>query len=355
MNILVDATLPDIRENFKIPFFKVQTWQTIDELKAKIVQCEGLVCRATLKVDEALLKKTPIQYIATATSGIDHIDTDYLQSRNIRWFDAKGANASSVADYVISTLAYLRLNKLIKGQSVGIIGFGEVGTRVYNRIKSLGYKCYIYDPLTQNKTKDLVEKITELARCDLITIHASYHDREQCPSKNLIDHQFLKHMSSGSIIINAARGGIVNEKDLLHHIPRLKYCTDVFLNEPNINPEVIALSTISTPHIAGHSIEAKKRAMLVIKNKILTHIGCKKNTESLKLDIKRTIPMNDCWEKTVLSFYNPLIETQVMKSKRFDSSQYKDLRKNHNKRHEFNVYSDIRLTPVEKILLGMDE
>lgn len=353
MKLLIDGTLPDVENIFDNPPFEIQIWHNKNELNHLIKNSDILVCRATLQVNQELLETSQVKYVATATSGIDHLDTRYLKLKNIQYFDAKGANANAVADYVISTLAYLRINAILKGKMVGIIGFGEVGSRVYRRLGVIGYECRVFDPFKPIISADYVGSVEQLKSCDLILIHANFHENQPHPSKNLINQPFLNQLKKGTVIVNASRGGIVNETDMLSQIPNLVYCTDVYENEPYISKQIIQSSTICTPHIAGHSIEAKKRALQVIKTKILKAIGFKNSSDSLKFNTIGQLSLGSSWEKGVLSLYDPSIETQSMKKLLPNQNEFARLRSQHSNRHEFCTYDDSMLTNVEKIILGI--
>src|SRR6185437_9999384 len=117
-----------------------------------------------------------IRYVATASSGSDHLDLDYLQSRHIQAFDARGSNADAVGDYVISCLAYLHKLKINTGKLAGIIGMGFVGTNVYKRLKSLGYDIITYDPPKAKIDPQYIsDKLEDLYSCDILFIHAKLH------------------------------------------------------------------------------------------------------------------------------------------------------------------------------------
>ena len=353
MKLLIDGTLPDIDTIFKCSPFEVQIWHNQNELNRFIKNSDVLVCRATLQINQKLLETSQVKYVATATSGIDHLDINYLKSRNIQWFDAKGANANAVADYIISTLAYLRIHAILNGNLVGIIGFGEVGSRVYHRLKAIGYECRVFDPFKPKSSDAFVDSIEPLKSCDLILVHANYHDKQPHPSKDLINQTFLNQLKQGTVIVNASRGGIVNESDLLLKIPNLVYCTDVYENEPNISKQIIESSTICTPHIAGHTIEAKRRALHVIKTKILRTAGFKYSSNSLKFDTVKRLFFGNSWEKKVLSLYDPSIETNTMKKLLPNQDEFTLLRSQHSNRHEFCTYDDSMLTNIEKTILGI--
>lgn len=333
MNILADASLPGLDVAFPSPF-NLSTYNSPEEIPSLLTGKDVLLCRSTLKVNSALLKNSTLQYVATASSGSDHLDKVCLKEKNIQLIDAKGCNAIAVADYVISCLAYLDKNRLVKGKKAGIIGMGHVGTKVYDRLNALNFELISYDPLKENiRHTDL----SALFECDIICIHAELHNNAPYPSLNLLDKTTLQMLKPGCIIINAARGGIVNEMDLLNQ-PSIIYCTDVYLNEPEINQLIIDRATLCTPHIAGHSIEGKYTAIELI-SKQLHHLKGLQPPQYVKafLSTKADYQSQQTWQDLALSLYNPVTETSALKKAADKKSAFLSLRQQHQNRHDFPV------------------
>jgi len=139
MNILADATLPGLDEAFPAPF-NLSRYTNPAKIASLLPKQDVLFCRSTLKVDSTLLKNHHLHYVATASSGTDHLDSFWLASQNIQIIDAKGCNAQAVADYVVACLAYLSQQHLIYGTKAGIIGMGLVGARVNARLQAAGFQ-----------------------------------------------------------------------------------------------------------------------------------------------------------------------------------------------------------------------
>ena len=269
MRILADASLGNLKSLFPAPF-EIDEYKNPTELQTRLPLADILICRSTLRVDAALLDQSYLQCVATASSGTDHIDEAYLQTRQITIFDAKGSNAQAVTDYVTSTLAWLEKNTSFSGRQGGVIGHGAVGTLVAKRLRALGYRVKIYDPFKAlgNETQQDYCSFDELSECDLLCLHANLHDKAPYPSRNLINAQFLSRLKPGLAIINAARGSIVNEADLLKVQFPIYYCTDVYQNEPNINPEFLTLDNATLlPHIGSGSVYTRDAmGQLVVDN-----------------------------------------------------------------------------------------
>jgi len=353
IKILADATLPDLNRLFPQPF-ALTTYDNFTQVTALLPEHDVLLCRSTLKVTEALLGTSPIQCVATASSGVDHIDTDYLKTKNLVLFDAKGANARAVADYVVSTLAFLRRIKPLTGIKAGVIGVGEVGSRVVSRLKAAGLDVICFDPLkeTQDPSQHY-SSLEELYVCDVLCVHANWHESHPFPSNRLINADFLKHLKPGVTLINASRGNIVDEDALLKTTAPITYCTDVYSNEPFVNEQIIHFATLCTPHIAGHSIEAKQDAVFLLSQKLHHHYGLTPCTTNSSIGVIHPIvsPGSD-WEEVVLSLYNPGIDTTCLKLAKDKKHAFLTRRNAHQFRHDYIIYNTHRMTSLTQQLLG---
>ena len=339
MKILADATLPLIKELFPAPF-QLTRYYSAKEAKDQLGKHQILLCRSTLKINEAFLQHHSLTCIATASSGIDHIDTHQAQQLGIKVFDAKGANAHSVADYVTAILAWLSKSHSMQRKCAGIIGMGRVGKAVYHRLITLGFDVICYDPYLADQNQAYPwTSLKQISECELICIHPNLHDNLPFPSVRLIDEHFLAALQPNTILINTSRGGVVCEESLLKNPTPLYYYTDVYQNEPNINARVIAKATLCTPHIAGHSIEAKNNAVIQLSEQLHAHYG-------LPFDIHEAPPLpqqkkvclskND-WPEEVLALYNPFIETEQLKNSSDLEQTFLSLRAAHQFRHDFNI------------------
>ena len=237
--------------------------------KHDLKKTDALIIRSGTKVNAELLENTSVKFVGTATSGIDHIDTKYLEENNIYFCDAAGSNANSVSDYVISAIQYISTEKKInlEGKKIAIIGCGNVGITLIPKLKSLGLETLINDPpkaYSKTLQKDLLLQLESLDKilpeADIVTIHTPLVETGKWPTKNLVNKAFLDLMKKDSIFINTSRGGICDEDALLEvkKNNQIGYIvTDVWNNEPNYNVELCNQSIIATPHIAGHSYHAK--------------------------------------------------------------------------------------------------
>lgn len=356
MNLLADASLPGLEQAFPKPF-NLTCYSHPDEITHLLAGQDVLLCRSTLKVNQNLLKNHSLGYVATASSGTDHLDHSWLDSQHIQVIDAKGSNARAVADYVVACLAFMEQGHFIQGHKAGVIGLGKVGTQVAARLEAADFQVVTYDPLKALREPDTFQScsIEDLYQMDLICIHAELHNHQPFPSLHLIDHYFLSQLKPGCIIINAARGGIVEEHALLNEPKPLIYCTDVYLNEPSIDPRIIDKALLCTPHIAGHSIEAKYDAVAMVGVALhrIANLPIPRFF-SLKKIKKVHFGTNKLWSESILTLYNPIEETLNLKKAIDKTSAFMELRKHHQNRHDFCQYSMGSMCDKKtKLLLGI--
>ncbi|MEE9451136.1 MAG: 4-phosphoerythronate dehydrogenase, partial [Gammaproteobacteria bacterium] len=304
-----------------------------------------LLCRSVNKINAELLDNTLIKFVATATSGSDHIDKAWLEKKNITWTNAPGCNARSVAEYVVCTLAALHQQGKLKGKRAGVIGAGRVGSLVIQSLQDLGFEVIVHDPLrSEHEQKFISAPLTQFIDLDLICIHAALTTTGNHPSFHLIEKKFLQQQKTGCVLLNAARGAIINSEDLKKYSEHLTLCLDVYEDEPNIDLDLIQQATICTPHIAGHAVQAKwhgaemvyRSAMQWLKQTAVDNIPYPIAPPEI------TVPdtSND-WKGVVLNIYDPRQDTQQMKKHLLQQNistaeGFSQLRDNYRVHHEFD-------------------
>lgn len=340
MNIIADASLPDLTRYFKTPEFKLSTYGA-ESLHSKLKNNAILLCRSTLHVNQALLENSTIRYVATASSGSCHLDKAYLESQSIAWMDAKGANQEAVSDYMLCLLSYLGITP---DKRVGIMGMGHVGSLLCRRLQSLGFEVIAYDP-PRAACDALFESASFDAFCkaDVFCIHAEYHNRAYHPTHHSLSHAFFDAIKPGAIILNAARGDIIDEQALLTHPKSLTYCTDVYSHEPSPNPAILDRATLCTPHIAGHSIEAKRRAVYFAA-KAIYQARSLPPPKAPNILTMPPMPLNSDWQRHYKGLYNPMHDTKLLKSAADKKAAFLAARKKHQQRHDAGVST--ALTPA---------
>ena len=306
---------------------------TINEVCPEAVRdADILICRSTTKVDEVLLKGSAVKIVATCTSGTDHVNKDYLESAGIQLIDARGCNAQSVCDYVFASLA--QLYSCLKGRSIGIIGVGHVGSLVSEYARAIGMQIKLYDPLRAIMESDFKQTpLDKIGDCDIISLHTPLTVDGPYPTIGLINSHFLSRLKPHTTLINTSRGEVIDERALLAFSTPIKLILDVFHSEPNISEIILKKATIATPHIAGHAIQAKQRASLMVYRKICQALNIEpvhSTYDGLLLHNMSKVTLND-----IRGLYNPILESNRFKDTGINA--FKGLRKSHY-RHELSFY-----------------
>ena len=272
-------TIPYIVADNKIPYLKgiLEPYARIDylspeQINAQTVQdADILLIRTRTKCNRELLDRSRCQYIATATIGYDHIDTLYCKEKGISWQNAPGCNASSVGQYVLSSLlAWSKsTRKNLQDCTIGIVGVGHVGKIVARYGKLLGMQVLLNDPPRQEVESETdfvpLEKICREA--DIVTFHTPLTHEGKYPTYHLADTDFFNALEKTPLIINTARGEIINTEALKRALKQKKISSvilDCWENEPNIDKELLEQAFIATPHIAGYSADGKSEATRMI-------------------------------------------------------------------------------------------
>jgi erythronate-4-phosphate dehydrogenase len=240
-----------------------------------------LIVRSTVKVNKLLLDKTKIKLVCSATAGKDHIDENYLKSKDINLFHCPGSNAESVVNYVMSAIQLLHEKGIFQSNDrIGIIGYGNIGSKLKRALDYFSFKNYVYDPFLDH---NFLVNLKKIQTCDLISIHVPLTFDTNFPTSNLIDKSFLMEMNSKTLI-NTSRGGVVNEPDLIE-FKNINYISDVWLNEPIPSKEIIDFSLISTPHIAGHSFDGKINGTIKIINDLQNFLEIEKSNKIFNIEV----------------------------------------------------------------------
>ncbi|MGB1199739.1 MAG: 4-phosphoerythronate dehydrogenase [Thalassotalea sp.] len=266
MNIYYDENMPYASEFFK-DFGTLHPFSgrslTADDIK----DADVLLVRSITQVNKALLaKNNHLKFVGTATIGVDHIDQAYLASRGIGFSSSPGCNAISVAEYVISSLVVLaeRYCLTLSEMTVGIVGAGNTGTRLSEKLTALGIRHLLCDPILADNGEDqrLFSSLDEVLSCDVVSLHVPKTMTGPHATYHMLDHTRLANFNDQQILINACRGEIIDNQALLALKKAgmaTKVVLDVWENEPAILTELIPYCEIATAHIAGYSLEGKAR------------------------------------------------------------------------------------------------
>jgi erythronate-4-phosphate dehydrogenase len=274
MKIVIDRNMPYAKEAFSTlgeVFARDGRQLTIADVR----DADALFTRSTTRISAALLAGSSVRYYGSAVIGTDHIDIPYLEKQQIPWVAAPGCNAESVANYVTSALLWLggQHRFTLKGKTIGIIGCGNVGSKVLRHAEALGLKILVSDPpLQREKGEGRREEIPFvslqqlLAESDIVTCHVPLTKTGPDATFQMLDTPQFAQMKPGVIFINAARGAILSTDALLAVLgTRIAHVVmDCWEGEPTYRTDLLARVDIATPHIAGHSYEGKVNGTKII-------------------------------------------------------------------------------------------
>ncbi|MEO4049267.1 4-phosphoerythronate dehydrogenase PdxB [Pseudomonas sp. CAU 1711] len=260
MLIVADENIPLLDEFFSA-FGEIRRHpgRAID--RAALGEAEVLLVRSVTRVDRALLEGSRVRFVGTCTIGTDHLDLDYFTEAGIAWSSAPGCNARGVVDYVLGSLLALAetRGRRLPELTYGVVGAGQVGGRLVEVLRGLGWDVRVCDPPRQAaEGGDFVDLASILRDCDVISLHTPL----DAGTRHLLGAAQLRRLRPGAWLINASRGAVVDNAALKAHLrtgAELEVVLDVWEGEPLVDPELAALCRIATPHIAGYSLDGKLR------------------------------------------------------------------------------------------------
>ncbi len=280
--IVIDDAVPYAKDIFS-HLGNIVTIPGRDICADDVADAHALIVRSRTQVNRDLLEASTIEFVGSTVVGLDHIDQNYLKQNNIHFYSAQGCNANSVAEFIINCLFELAeaFDFQIKDKTLAIIGVGNVGSRVFDKAKTLGIRCLLNDPPKIINNPSLEEQypyhsLEECLKADIITVHTPLTQTGDFPTFDLINAQHLQQLQPSQILINAARGGIINEQEWIQ-TKTLANVIDCWENEPFINEELYKRAWLATPHIAGHSLDAKVAGSSMVYSALCQFWGEKEN------------------------------------------------------------------------------
>lgn len=307
MKIIADENIPFVKECFS-SVGDVTTVHGRKITKEILKDADALLVRSITKVNKDLLEGTNVKFVATATIGFEHVDIEYLKSKKIGFASAPGSNANSVAEYVTSALLNLaeKYHFDITKKSIGIVGVGNVGSRVEKKAKTLGMKVVLNDPPLKRQTGDeKYREMDEIFGCDIITLHTPLTKEGIDKTYHMADEKFFSSMKNGAIFFNTCRGGVHETAALKKAISskKLSACVlDVWEKEPEIDIELLEMVDFGTPHIAGYSYDGKVIGMIMIYEAFCRFFGIQP-----KFTAKDFLPVPKLPEIIIKNEKNPLL------------------------------------------------
>lgn len=279
VKILVDENMPYARELFsRLGEVKPVPGRPIPE--DELADAQALMVRSVTKVNASLLSGTAVKFVGTATAGTDHVDQAWLGEAGIGFSAAPGCNAIAVVEYVFSALLMLaeRDGFVLKDRTVGIVGVGNVGSRLQARLEAWGVRTLLCDPPRADRgDAGDFRPLEELVReTDILTFHTPLFKEGPYKTLHLVDDALIGALKPGAILINACRGRVVDNAALLTRLEAgqdLSVVLDVWEPEPDLNVELLKRVDIGTPHIAGYTLEGKARGTTQVFEAFSAFIG----------------------------------------------------------------------------------
>jgi len=280
VKILADQNIPCVADAFA-DLGQVRLMPGRDIRRNHLQDYRCLLTRTVTRVNSELLDGSAVEFVGTATIGTDHIDLQFLKSAGIGCSNAAGCNAEAASEYVVSGLFALAQRRNLDPFSLraGIVGFGNVGSRLVHKLEILGIECLVNDPPLQesgDKRRDWVDLDRILRQCDFISLHTPLTKSGPYPTFHLLNDRGLQSMRRDCLLVNAARGEIVDNGALLAVLQRREDLTvflDTWENEPLVNRELLRRVDLATPHIAGYSVEGRLRGTQMILDAACRHFG----------------------------------------------------------------------------------
>lgn len=329
MKILIDKFIPYIEGRLE-PYAKVEYLLPSDFTAESVKDADALIVRTRTKCNQELLEGSKVKFVATATIGIDHIDQIWCKANGITVSNAPGCNAPAVAQYVWSSL--LRRDVRAGRDKIGVVGCGHVGSIVADWGRRLGYEVFVSDPPRQRAgiTDSYLELSELLEKCNVVTIHTPLTYKGEFPTYHLFNEESLQKMRPGALLINAARGEVVDNEALLSILKKgdISAIIDTWEGEPEINRQLLELVDIATPHIAGYSEEGKRRGTRMALESLERYFGITIDKTGLTEAYQPPAEIN---RQAIEDSYDALTDSKMLKATPKD---FEKLRSEYNFRKE---------------------
>lgn len=263
IRIVADEDIPFLKGVLE-PYSDIEYYPGNKITGREIANADALIIRTRTKCNRDLLQGSGVKFIASATIGFDHIDTNYCREHNIEWTNAPGCNSSSVQQYVGAALIALSEKYGVSpgSRTIGVVGVGHVGTKVVKLAEHLGMTVLMNDPPRMRKEGlcGFVSLDGIVRDCDIISFHVPLNMTGEDRTYHMIDDQLLGRLNPGTFIINTSRGEVADTGALKRGAKAGKVkglVIDVWENEPGIDIDLLNSVDIATPHIAGYSADGK--------------------------------------------------------------------------------------------------
>lgn len=329
--------------------------------RSDVMDADILLIRSVTKVNQLLLENTRVKFVGSATSGADHLDTEWLDANEIKWSVAKGCNAVAVLEYVICVVAALQKMHFLNQENIraAVVGVGNIGQRVADIFTVFGFDVVLCDPL---RTDIISVPFEDLSDLDFISFHTPLTRKSHYPTYHLVQKEFLQKQKKNCILLNAGRGEVFAGDALKKYGQECIWCLDVWENEPDIDLDVLDKTRIATPHIAGYSLQSKYRGIeMIYRAAVKQNILPEKAVNTPLYPAKKiSIEFAKNWRDVVLSIFDPLSVTaeMIQNLNRFEQSEngrFDVLRKKYADRYEFGFIEleNVNLSEADRLLLKL--
>ena len=330
MKVLIDRAIPFVQGVLE-PFAEVEYLDGNAFTREAVHDADALIIRTRTRCNEALLSESKVQFIATATIGFDHIDLDYCHSHNIAVTTSAGCNARGVLQWVSSALALLAKRDGFRPEerTLGIVGVGNIGKLVKEYTERWGFKTLCSDPQREEREGVGFLSLEEVLKgADIVTLHTSLNPT----SYHLINEQNISLLRENAVLINASRGECVATEATRRN--DLIYITDVWENEPDIDSELLAKSLVTTPHIAGYSVQGKANASAMAVQALAHHFDLPLK-EWRPSEVATITPREISWEEMCAEIGDYCDLESEGRELRQNPKKFEYLRNNYRYREEF--------------------
>ncbi len=343
MKIIIDNKIPYIKEAVQGIADEVIYAPGKDFTPELVRNADALIVRTRTHCNRELLEGSRVKFIATATIGFDHIDTDYCKRADIKWTNAPGCNSASVAQYIQSSLLVWKSirNKKLDELTIGIIGVGNVGSKVAKIAQDFGMRVLQNDlPREEKEGSESFTSLNKIAEeCDIITFHVPLYKEGEYKTFHLADENFFRSLKRKPLIINTSRGEVIETESLLnalHSQVISDAIIDVWEHEPEINRELLEKVIIGTPHIAGYSADGKANATRMSLDAICKFFQIDRDYEINAPTPACPVIYAKSHEDAILQIYNPVEDSKRLKDQ---PELFETLRGDYPLRREEKAYT----------------